>query len=636
MRCKRIPFLIVATGLGLLLVLLSVIGSGTAPTMAAPDPDYTFDDPSKSQLLPFYQSVITCTLTVTTTDGLDNTNTSSANAAQLGNYNNLALVAETNVPSGEERKRTTHSDWFRLDNAKIGSIYEVEAAPDQTTNYNLGIIVYDASLTPIITDDDAVDDNSANVSLEADSQGPYYFEVYQLTQQCSGRTYDLSTSRTEPTATATPPASSEDDYEPNDNLGEAYELPVVTSITLKDLEGVANFYPSGDEDWFKFWTKDGFWYRATTSELNGIDTLVEIRDQDNNLLESDDDGGGGYASEVEWKAKYDGYYYIRVRNQVAGTTGSYNLKLEETSAPATATPTPTPGAGPGPDPDADSCENNLDFEHACVIAVNQSYTFNFVPPYYKGVDNDYFKLWVKPGLIYDCATSGLSPGVDTNMILYDNNKNGIAGNDDVAPGKPESALSYYATYDGWLYILVGYGDRTPSNIENSNYTLLCEARVPGDPTATPTVEGAEPTSTPRPTSTPEPGVPTATATPETSDATPTPAELTVRALTTPTPVPTSAPATTPAPRFLPISLLVYLDANDDHQPGAGEGIAGVSVQAYEVLTNQLLAQSFTDEQGNLEFTVAAQGAVRVNVPYLGFSQLVTGEEASIYLRVPPR
>ena len=83
-------------------------------------------------------------------------------------------------------------------------------------------------------------------------------------------------------------------------------------------------------------------------------------------------------------------------------------------------------------------------------------------------------------------------------------------------------------------------------------------------------------------------------------------------------------------------MLVYLDANDDHQPGAGEGIAGVSVQAYEVITNQLLAQNFTDEQGNLEFTVAAQGAVRVNVPYLGFSQLVTGEEASIYLRVPPR
>jgi hypothetical protein len=110
--------------------------------------------------------------------------------------------------------------------------------------------------------------------------------------------------------------------------------------------------------------------------------------------------------------------------------------------------------------------------------------------------------------------------------------------------------------------------------------------------------------------------------------------LTVRTLTTPTPVPTPAPATTPIPRFIPINLLIYHDANDDHQPGAGEGIAGVSVQVYDVITNELLTQGYTDEQGNLPFTVMAQGSVRVRVPYLGFSQLVAGEGASIYLRVP--
>nr|HID14048.1 hypothetical protein [Anaerolineae bacterium] len=75
---------------------------------------------------------------------------------------------------------------------------------------------------------------------------------------------------------------------------------------------------------------------------------------------------------------------------------------------------------------------------------------------------------------------------------------------------------------------------------------------------------------------------------------------------------------------------------DDHQPGAGEGIAGISAQAYEAATNQLLAQGFTDEQGSLEFTVAAQGPVRVSVPFFGFSQLVAGEGASIYLRIPPQ
>ena len=128
--------------------------------------------------------------------------------------------------------------------------------------------------------------------------------------------------------------------------------------------------------------------------------------------------------------------------------------------------------------------------------------------------------------------------------------------------------------------------------------------------------------------------PTPTATPtraESPVATPTPEsqELSIRPLTTPTP-----PATPPA-RFVPMSLLVYYDANDDGQPGAGEGITGISAQAYEVATNELLAQGYTDAQGSLEFTVSAQGPVRISIPFLGFNHLVTGAEANVQVRVPP-
>jgi len=108
-------------------------------------------------------------------------------------------------------------------------------------------------------------------------------------------------------------------------------------------------------------------------------------------------------------------------------------------------------------------------------------------------------------------------------------------------------------------------------------------------------------------------------------------DLTVRVLTTPAP----AAPTTPVPRFVPITLLVYYDANDDRQSGAAEGIGGVSAQAYQASTNQILAQGFTDDRGHLEFTVAAQGPVRVSVPYLGFSQLVAGQGGSIFVRVAP-
>jgi hypothetical protein len=167
-----------------------------------------------------------------------------------------------------------------------------------------------------------------------------------------------------------------------------------------------------------------------------------------------------------------------------------------------------------------------------------------------------------------------------------------------------------------LYILVGYGDRTPSDIYNSNYTLECQSEVPGEPTAVPAATSgpAAATSTPRPSAAPP------TATPFVG--------LKIRPLTTPTPV----PETPSEPIVVPINLLVYYDANGDGQPGAGEGIAGISAQAYDASTNTLLAQGVTDAQGHLEFTVTAQGPVRVSVPFFGFSQLVT-EETTIRLRV---
>jgi hypothetical protein len=88
---------------------------------------------------------------------------------------------------------------------------------------------------------------------------------------------------------------------------------------------------------------------------------------------------------------------------------------------------------------------------------------------------------------------------------------------------------------------------------------------------------------------------------------------------------------------MPIRVLIYYDGNDDFQPGAGEGIANISVQVYEAATGQFKAQGVTDDQGSLEMTVSSAGPVRVTVPFFGFSQLVAGDEgASIYLRVPPQ
>lgn len=555
---------------------------------------------------------IVCTLATTTTDSLASANNNAyTSAAPLSNYTGLALVSG---PRGSEQ--TTEEDWFRLDNARVGSTYDIQALPDRTTNYNLGIIVYDANLVEVMRDTDSAGNNFASITFKPSSFGYFFFRVYQLTPQCTGETYRLNVAITTPTVT---PQPGEDPYEPNNTQSTAYVLPVATSGSAVN----ANFYPPGDEDWFAFYVKSGRRYRAATTNLLGVDTFLEVFSRDAVRLGSDNDGAGGFASQYEWTATYDGYYYIRVTNRVTSTSNDrYDLTVAETAAAATGTPEPAPTTRAG----LDVCENNFGFDAACVIAAGQSQTFNFVSPFAGGPDNDFYRLWVKQGLLYQCRTSSLSPGVDPNMIVYDHNRNGLGGNDDVAPGDFNCAFSYYATYSGWLYLLLGTGDRTPSDIYDSNYTLECTVSTPGVATATPIPGAAGP---PRATSTPcPPGA--VTALPQEPEEAQT--GLSVRVLTTPTP----PAAYTPAPVYIPITALIYYDGNADGQPGAGEGIAGVSVQAYEATTNQLLAQGFTDDQGHLEFTVSSKGLVRVTVPFFGFSQVVSGRGASLYVRVPPQ
>jgi hypothetical protein len=511
-----------------------------------------------------------------------------------------------------------NTDYFSF-TTEVGSDYEARLTIN-SSSADLQVEMYRYNASQEYMGFAGPSSTSASFSWTA-STTTYYIQVASVVFTSTAQTADYRLQIFKlPPPTDIPPTSvpttisSEDPYEPNNSFTQVFTLPVTTYIELGDYLGVATFHTltNGEQgDWYAFWCKEDKWYQITTSELSGVDTRVAVRDRNNNGVTSNDDGGGGYASLVSFEAWYDGYYYIRVHNKV-DDAGSYNMTVEEIDEPepgATVTP------GPGPDTDADPCEENADFSTACVIAANDPKKFNFVPPY-GGVDNDFFKMWIKPGFNYECATSDLDAGVDPNMIVFTGPSwdNAIGGNDDVEPGDLNSYFAYYAAYEGWLYILVGYGDRTPSDIYNSNYTLECTMSTPGA-TATPTPQA---TGTPRPSSAPP---------------TTTPFEgLTIRQLTTPTPI-SGVPS---EPGFVIVDLLVYYDANGDGQPGAGEGVKGVAVQAYDVTTDGLLAQGVTDEQGHIEFTVTAQGPVRVSVPFFGFSQIVAGEEAVIRLRVPSR
>lgn len=448
-------------------------------------------DPFRFRLVGHTQ-LITCSLAVTTTDVIPGNN-SFDTAAILADYTGLALVQ--GVP-GEAKN--PGEDYFRLDNAVLGWTYEVIAAPDGLGNYNLGIIVYDAARTPIITDTNPLDGNSARVTMVAGSAGPFYFKVFQISQQCSGGTYHLEANAAAPTPT-----------------------------------------PTG------------------------------------------------------------------------------------TATP----PPPTPLAG------VDRFEPNHDFDHAATIAAGVTYdNLNFIPWGGATEDNDFFKLWVKPGLLYTCETLNLAPGLDTNIIIYDHNRNGLGGNDDVTPGDYRSRISYLSTYEGWLYVLVGHGGRFPySEVQNSTYSLRCTVEVPGLPTPAPTATPRPPTATPVPKDwTPTPTVGTTFTSPPPTATPSTGAELSVRLISTPAP---PSPEATPAPRFVPLDILVYYDANNDRSPGAGEGVAGLRILAYDTLTGEQVAEGVTDDMGRLRFTAAVRGAVRIVVPYLGIGRVVEGEGASVYIRI---
>ena len=64
-----------------------------------------------------------------------------------------------------------------------------------------------------------------------------------------------------------------------------------------------------------------------------------------------------------------------------------------------------------------------------------------------------------------------------------------------------------------------------------------------------------------------------------------------------------------------IGLLVYYDANNDRQPGPGEGIANVSVLAVDV-QGQRIARVFTNAQGEAIFNLTSEAVARVIVPFV--------------------
>jgi hypothetical protein len=446
-----------------------------------------------------------------------------------------------------------------------------------------------------------------------------------------------STATNTPTPSLTPsktPVSTPiyvDQYEPNNSLGEAYTTAaglVLPNITL---------WPVGDVDYFRFNVKAGSAYEILTRDLDpGLDTFLTVYNANGGVIGTNDDASSlSRASKVTFSAGTSAFYFASIVNLSPSDPANKSYSFEVKEILGTATPTALPTGTPVPS--IDDCEPNGTFQSSCVLLLDVTYNFDFVPYFGEGKDNDFFRIWVKEGLYYTCETFDLSSVNDTNMIFYTGPgfDFGVGGNDDKdrLAGDLGSEVSYRATYTGWLYVLVGPGPNMEPDYQYSNlytYSMECTQVL------------ATPTPTPTNTRPPAPGGgQVASPTPFAFPATPTPFAFPTEVAPTPRPqiqilpLPT-ATAASGGLRDLTLDVTIYYDANLNLMPELAEGIMDVAVAVFDNATGELLSIGFTNEAGNVRFgPISTATALRVTVPYLNYSQIVS-ESTAIQLRVAPR
>ncbi len=443
---------------------------------------------------------------------------------------------------------------------------------------------------------------------------------------------DVATATPRPTAATGTPIFV-DLTEPNNTFEEAHEMQPDAAATCQ-----LTLWPPGDQDFYRFAVKAGTFYQLRTDQLSpGIDTVLTVYNQNGQAIAENDDFApvGQFQSQVNVQADTTGFYFARVVNKSPADAANktYCFVIDATEQP---TPTPTATLLPTRT-GSDTCEPNGRIDLACLFGENQSQQFNFVPPFNQGPDQDWYRIWVKPGTTITCETNQLSSVTDTNIIFLGPNGedfNPQLGNDDRAPGDKSSLLSYTSTYTGWLHVLVGPVNPVPlAQAAEFTYTLACTSSVA--PTATPTTAFV-----------PQPGgggggvpiAPTITPFP-----TPTPIDLSF--LLTPSPVvvpvvtiqplPTATPATG-AQDTATVNVTVYYDSNFNFTPEINEGIIDVAVALYDNTNGRLIAFGYTNQAGVVRFeAIPSSGAVRVEVPLLNYTQIVGTGESNISVRVAP-
>lgn len=297
---------------------------------------------------------------------------------------------------------------------------------------------------------------------------------------------------------------------------------------------------------------------------------------------------GWYVALVEKATIYDGVYDLE--------TALAEPTVTPTAAPTlTPTPTLTPMPSPTPVMQPDLAEPNDTPETARPVTPGLRGTYTV-----GAGDVDYFTFIAKVGNRYACET--VTDQVDTLLTVI--GISSIIGvNDDRGVGRVDSYLAWEAAEEQPVVIKV-----EARGGSFGQYEFVCQnVAPPSAPPMPPAPDGTVPASSDPLTMT-------------TSITATEPISLTVQHIGRAQPQ-----TTTPATH---IRLLVYYDANNDRQPGPGEGIANVSVLAVDA-QGQRLARVFTNAQGEAIFNLTSEAVARIIVPFVpGWSARVRVGEAN--------
>ena len=386
-----------------------------------------------------------------------------------------------------------------------------------------------------------------------------------------------------------------DRFEPNNDAQTA---------TAVGLQNEPDLTLTGDDvDYFTGYLKAGQMIRVSTTVYEGLDTRLQLYWGGQLLAENDDRSPTDVGSLVTFTAPADGWYVALVEKATV-YDGTYDLEvaLAEPTATPTAAPTltPMPTLTPTPSPTPiilpDLAEPNNSPETAWPVTPGLRDTYTV------GADDvDFFTFIAKAGNRYVCET--VTDQVDTLLTVV-----GAAGdigvNDDRGVGRVDSYFAWTADVEQTAVIRVearggSYGQ----------YEFVCQP-------ASPLPVAVQPPASSAPAS--DLSTPTAPLTTTAGITTTGQISLTVRHLGQVQPQ-----TTTPTTH---VRLLVYYDANNDRQPGPGEGIANVSVLAVDS-QGQRLARVFTNAQGEAIFNLTSETIARVIVPFVpGWSARVRAGE----------